>query len=312
MTTTAIKPKSGGRGFNIVTADSTSDNLFWSTSGREYSGKSRFGLTFPGPIDYLATDPGCTRAANGIVREHPDKEIRLKTYKLPEPVLRPNQKRMVTTSDGKTTPRMEAEVNFEEYRDLWDEWYADWCWAIGPSDSQTVVVDTGKDIWDVLRGARHGKLIKIMPQDYTSLNMEFEAVLRKATRLSGCAKHIIWIDKMGKQYKATTVTSSQGGTETKDAWNGKWEPKGFGGIGYLAEVTLEHYTEGGLFGVRFGLKSGPNKGLIGAEYINDPVKLEEYTIERQGKALEAGREDWEEVKVKDVCTYEFLMEELYG
>jgi hypothetical protein len=171
-------------------------------------------------------------------------------------------------------------------------------------------VDTGKDIWDVLRGARHGKLIQIPPQEYTNLNLEFGATLRKATRALGGTKNIIWIDKMSKQYSPGDPDPTTG--KRKNEWNGKWERAGFGDIGYIAEVTLEHFTQGGLFGVRFGLKSGPNKALIGAEYVNDPKVLEVITAERQAKALEEGRDDWEEAGVRDVCTYEFLMEELYG
>jgi hypothetical protein len=310
-----VKPTQaqGGQGFKRITAESLTTNQFWATCGREYTGKSSFALSFPGPIDYMTTDPGCFRAVNSAVKRFQDKDIRMKTYNMPTPVLRDNKKRMIEKVDGTRVARRDAEVDYDAYVDKWNEWYADWMWATSEdSDSRTVVVDNGTDVRDLITGARHGKLIRITPTDRSSLNMELDATIKQGTRLNGCTKNVVWIDKMGKKYVTKKVRNSQGEMEDKDVWDGDYERKGYTNLGYIAEVTLEHFTQGGLFGARFGLKSGPNKALIGAEYVNDPKVLEVITAERQAKALEEGRDDWEEVGVQDVCTYEFLMEELYG
>ena len=193
MAVTTIKPiQTGGQGFEQVQPSDIWENWFWSICGREFTLKSSLACTFPEPIYYMAFDPGYMRA----VRRFTHRDIRKKFYKLPDTKLQANAKRML--ANGK--PRMDATIDFEAYEDLYSLWYEDWLAHTTNPESGTIVIDTGKAIWDVFRGSKTGRLTGTMELDYTTLNLEFDGVLRKGTAPYGCNKHIVWIDYMDKQY----------------------------------------------------------------------------------------------------------------
>lgn len=258
------------RDFIDVQAGSISKSQFWATAGLEYVGKSRFALTFPEPIAYLATDPRYVQAMQEFAGK---KKILLKQFLLPDLIQKENATRLDPATNK---PRQEAVIDPVAYRELWDDWHATWLAVLESAAVRTIVVDSGKDVWDIFRGARMGSLTKTFGdnfmQAYNRLNLEFEAIIRKGTQAYGCDKDIVWIEKMKKQY-----VKEKG--EKEGNWNGKYETAGFGNIGYVADVKIVHFSEGGVFGIRMMDKAGTAPGLVGMEWREQPAEHQIYGVD---------------------------------
>lgn len=181
------------KGFELADSKIT-PRLIVAADGREKSGKTHFALSGPGPIAVLNRDMGL----EGVVQKFADtKRVWVKNYTFRE---EEGDKAKSTWEDTK-----------EAYYD-----------SLHSKDLRTIVMDTGTDMWELLRLARFGKLTQVLPHHYGPVNAEFRSMVNAAY---DHGKNVIILHKMKKEY-------------VDEKWNGRWERSGFSTIGHLVQVNI--------------------------------------------------------------------------
>lgn len=179
--------------------------LIVSVSGREKSGKTHFALTAPGPIAYFDTDVGTEGVIEKFVAA--GKVIYHNGYDYHE--LQDMRKKVV------------GPVDPEPYIRMWEGMKSDYV-QVMDSKVRTVVMDTGTEIWELLRLARFGKLSQVMPHHYGPVNAEYRQLLRLAY-LSD--KNLILLHKVKAEY-------------VQEKRTGNWERAGFGDTGFMVQTNI--------------------------------------------------------------------------
>ena len=125
--------------------------LILSIEALEGVGKTRFTLTAPGPIAFLNFDYGL----EGVVeRSSYEKAIYVASIKL-------------DFQGGKdqidhAPPRRELQKFETNYQTALKQ-------------ARTIVIDTGTELWELMRLAAFGKLTQVMPHHYAPVNQEMDA-----------------------------------------------------------------------------------------------------------------------------------------
>jgi hypothetical protein len=152
----------------------------------------------------------------------------------------------------------------------WKQFTNDYKQLLGAS-VRTGIIDNASEAWDLLRVAKFGRLTQIMPHLYTTANSEFRGLLRLAYKSD---MNLILLHKVKKQY-------------INEQFTGKYERSGFNDIGYLVQVIVETYKDGGKYFLRvLACRQNPKiEGLV----IEDP------TFAKLGMAVFPGTgiEDWQ-------------------
>lgn len=202
-------------------ADAATDiaqRLICSISAEEKQGKTRFGLTMPAPIGFLNFDEG----DEGLIAQFPDKEI----YKADYPVV------------DKTGGNLDKVAKAAD--EVWNKFTKDYMFAL--DNFRSVVVDTGTEIWELLRVARFGKLTQVSPHQYGPVNAEFRNLIKEIFKPKYSHVNLCFLNKLGKEYK-TTVRPTDG----KEISNptGALVRKGFGDMGFLVQLNAvaHRYSE---------------------------------------------------------------------
>ncbi len=125
---------------------------------------------------------------------------------------------------------------------------------------RSVVLDTGTDIWELLRLAEFGSLTKSgdVKHLYNVINQAYRSLIRMAydREINLCVLH-----KVKKFYQVRQVMTSKG-KQDQEYWDGvSYERAGFGEGGFLIQVQIEHLydssvkdIEGTTLEDRFGLR----------------------------------------------------------
>lgn len=198
--------------------------LLLGTQGLEKRGKTHFAYTAPGPIASISMDVG----GEGMAEKFSGKVMEFVQH-IPVPVI-----------GSKTS-------NHKLYIDAWIRSKAAYEKAVQHPKVRTVVLDTGSDLWELMRLAEFGQLNKTgdRRQNYLVLNQMYRSLVRIAYETD---KNLIVIHKVKKQYVSKTNDKGQ----LVSDWNGEYERAGFGESGYLIQANLEHFRDQdtGEFGIR--------------------------------------------------------------
>lgn len=191
------------KGFDIATKGKGPKRLIIGVDGRERTGKTTFGLSAPGPIAFFPLDPG----REGVL----------------EKCL--NEKKVYLPSDGK------GEVETYNYRDatsqaewaaIWERLKVSWMTAMESKEVKTLVADTATEMWELVRLARFGRLLQVMPHHYGPVNAEFRSMIKKVYDTD---KNLILIHKLKDEY-------------INDKSTGRMKRSGFGDTGYLVQINI--------------------------------------------------------------------------
>lgn len=200
-------PKYNTTGTSFARASSVvRPRIIANVEGLEKNGKTHFALTAPGPIAVVNFDVGL----EGVVHKFGDKQVVQADYR-------------VDGSSGNTN------TIAENAHKVWLKFMHDYNWAL--TNMRTVVIDTGTELWELLRLARFGKLTQVMPHHYGPVNNEFRHMVKKAYD-SQC--NVIFLHKLKDEYINTT--NAQG----KEVSNktGRKQRSGFSDMGYLVQVNM--------------------------------------------------------------------------
>lgn len=199
-----------------------------SIEGLDKCGKTHFALTAPGPIALFSTDIG----EEGVVSKFSDKEV------------------WVMPVDKVDTDAAEqAPVEYEKF-------YKAYTSMLQGNDVRTIILDTATEIWEILRMARFGRIIQVMPYQYGPVNAEYRALIRGAYRHN---KNLILLHKMKLKYVDGKRTD-------------EYERAGFGDTGFLVQVNTKIYRyspeDGGDFAIYVGnCRQAPE--IAGEEFEGD-------------------------------------------
>lgn len=233
--------------------------------GREYTIKTGFALTAPGPIALISLDLGSDRALP-IARQY-GRDVMVARVSLPE------SSGVKKSAGGANIVEFDSNEALDILEDCKRKYYGA---LAAPNDQiRTVVVDTGTGLRMLLRVAKLGRLTNVTPVNYMVVNQELEDMVKAGLREAGCTKNVIWIHHMKKQYVKSKDPNKQ------DSWNGRWEMDGHELINQRADVVLLHenvltdpaneeqeYSDD-FWPIRIRVKkAGPNLGLTGKVYGN--------------------------------------------
>jgi len=210
-------------GFSVPQPPSTRRVVVCSR-GLDKRGKTHWAMTAPGPMAIVALDTGTKEVANKFLG---NKDLICAYYRVSGPY------------NDRTAAQEAAEKE-------WNAVKTSIVTAIQHPKLRTLVVDTGTELWELLRLAWFGKLDHVMPQHYGPVNREMRDLVKGAYERDDL--NVVWVHKVKKQY----VQNKKG----EDSWNGTYEMAGFGDMPYLADITIEHYwrnateDQPGRFGMR--------------------------------------------------------------
>lgn len=179
------------------------ERLVMSIDGPAKSGKTELALTAPGPVAVHDLNFGL----EGTIEKFLDKkDIYVFSYAIPI---------------SARLPGSSFSSVVEPANKLWEEFAINFRASL--QDMRTVIVDTGSEIWELLRIARFGKLAQVPPMSYGPVNAEFRQLTQLALNQNKC--NVIYLHKVKPVYKNEQKTE-----ET--------ERSGFGEIEYDVQSVL--------------------------------------------------------------------------
>jgi len=176
-------------------------------SAHEKEGKTHFALTAPAPIFVLNID----RGLEGMV----EKFARIKEVYISE--------------DFRAMPSKTMEDNERRWKAIMSAYES----ALGDNSVRSILWDTDTEAWEIVRLAYLGKLRGQRELKYADVNSIFRKIIDMALAHD---KNVIFTCRLRKQYVKTGEKSQLGNDIS--AWNGKYEPAGFGEFGAIVQANL--------------------------------------------------------------------------
>jgi hypothetical protein len=233
-------------GFTVATSEAPK-RLLINSQGLEKSGKTHWALSsLPDPIAFISLDNGF----EGVIEKFADKK----------------QIACFTTN----VPPVAAQ---SEYLPIWNNVKSHIITAMGMSEFRSIVLDTGTDIWELLRLAEFGSLTPRgdIKQIYSIVNQQYRSLIKIAYDK---AVSLDVIHRVKKQYVTRTV-QTQKGPQKVDVWEGDYERAGFADSGYLSQINIEHIFDAsrpGPLSNKFGIRvidSRQNMNIVGLELFGE-------------------------------------------
>lgn len=181
--------------------------LIVAIDGLNKSGKTHFALTAPDPIAYFNLDIGL----EGVVDKFHSKQVLVTDVSVPA-----NKE----SRDYIDFPFPDA---LKSVKDRYRK-------AIATPDVRTIVIDTGTELWELMRMVRLGKLQQVPPMKYGEVNAEYRDLLRLAYDSD---KNLILIHKVKPVY-----IERDGSKPGVANWNGEYKRAGMSETGYLVQADL--------------------------------------------------------------------------
>ena len=203
--------------------------LILSVEALEGAGKTRFTLTAPGPIAFLNFDYGLEGVIEAFQVQKP---IYVATIKLDFV----GGKDQVIAAAEKELTRFET--NYQT----------------ALKQARTIVIDTGSELWELMRMAEFGKLAQVLPHHYAPVNQAMTRLIRLA--YEGTA-NLILTHKLKEQW-------------LNDKRTGAYEFAGMKDIPFLVQAHARLWTDADGYHLRVG-KCRQNAQVMGLELVNDMI-----------------------------------------
>lgn len=209
---TVARPSNGNTPSGFVQASGpTVHRLIVNAEGEEKSGKNHFGFSAPGPIFEHSFDIG----NEGVVQKfQSSKKIMIAEYELD---IQPGEAeaREVAASADK----------------LWERYMANYRDGLASCGNGTTLIDTGTEVWELLRLARFGKLAQVMPHHYAPVNKEMQEMIREGFN-HNC--NVIFLHKLKDEWENYVVDGKEKGRKT-----GRKTRVGFSDVPYLVQMNVK-------------------------------------------------------------------------
>jgi hypothetical protein len=214
----------------FVTNPAATDSMALAVFGEQGSGKTRFGITFPGPIGVIPLDRKSRKTIEKIAREldktvllPKDDFIRVENPMKLSMLKADCEKTIIVSLDAKEPPKVSGNYCCAKHYYRWHvnriksaafRLYAH-------PDIETIMIDTGTQLWEDILFAHYGRSERIMPRDRGPANQEMIDLLNC---LSG--KNLVITHKAKEIWKSDKPT-------------GRYELAGFAHMGYHVNVVAE-------------------------------------------------------------------------
>jgi AAA domain len=207
--------------------------LILSLEALEGAGKTRFTLTAPGPIAFINFDYGL----EGVIEPFQvQKAIYVATVKLDfngtggkEKVIEAAEKELA-----------KVETNYQT----------------ALKQARTIVIDTGSELWELLRLAAFGKLEKVMPHQYTEVNQQMTRLIKLAYDSDA---NLLLTHRLKEQW-------------INDKKTGLYEFSGMKDVPYLVQAHARMWTDEQGYHLKVG-KCRQNATVIGLELVNEMISF---------------------------------------
>jgi hypothetical protein len=203
--------------------------LILSIEALEGSGKTRFALTAPGPIAFINFDYGL----EGVVE----------AFQVKKPIYVANVKLNFDGSKDQIVKAAEQELTTFEKN-----------YQTALKQAKTIVVDTGTELWELMRLAAFGKLAQVMPHHYAPVNQEMTRLIKLAYDSDA---NLIVTHKLKEQW-------------VNDKRTGQYEFAGMKDIPFLVQAHARLWSAEDGYHLRVG-KCRQNAQVTGLELMNDMI-----------------------------------------
>lgn len=218
--------------FTLVDDTPARRRLVISISGRDKHGKTHLALTAPGPVVYLDFDIG----TEGVIEKFQSGEA---NYGVPKIIIR--SKPFVVKPPEVVEGGQDAEKIAEGE---WKRFHGSYLRALRepvikihgkPHRARTIIVDTGSEMWELVRLAEFGKLVQVPTYKYREVNSIMRDMVRQA--LDGDV-NVIFLHKLDNEW--TKGAKDAAGNE-KNSKTGVATVKGFDEMAHLVQANIFAY-----------------------------------------------------------------------
>ena len=219
--------------------------------GERGTGKTRLGLTAPGPILYQSFDDGLEGVIEQFLEENSElfpggrTDIYPKQYQW-----NPGD---YVDADGDIDP----DTSKAAARALRDEFEEDLKFAL-ENGVRTVVHDKETDIWELYRYAQFGGPSDA-PKDYPALNQRYMSMINRVKRYD---TNLILIQGLKDEWVTKKRTNAQGQVKESPSPSGKRVPSGFGRLDEIVFAELYCRREGKEFFFEFYSENDQEFGKV--------------------------------------------------
>jgi len=203
--------------------------LILSLEALEGAGKTRFTLSAPGPIAFINFDYGL----EGVVEAFQDrKPIYVATVKLD---FTGGKESIITAAEKELA---KVETNYQT----------------ALKQARTIVIDTGTELWQLLRLAAFGRLDKVMPHQYAEVNQAMTRLIKLAYDSEA---NLLVTHRLKEQW-------------VNDKRTGQFEFDGMKDIPYLVQAHARMWVAEDGYHLKVG-KCRQNATLVGLELMNEMI-----------------------------------------
>ena len=207
----------------------TKRRLIMSLDALEGAGKTRFALTAPGPLAFINLDEGL----EGVIEPfQTQKQIYLCQIKLE---FEGNKDQIVKAAEQEL-------IKFEK------------AYQAALKQARTLVIDTGTELWELMRLAAFGKLAQVMPHQYAEVNQQMTRLLKLAYD-KDC--NLLITHRLKPEW-------------VNDKRTGQYEFSGFKDIPFLVQAHARLWTDADGYHMKIG-KCRQNASTVGLELTNQMI-----------------------------------------
>lgn len=175
-----VKP--GAMGFHTLSATSRPKyRMIMSIEGETKQGKNHFSFTAPGRIGFHSFDHG----DEGMIEKFLKGQRGLRRVDIDKAEYRVN-----------VPPDADVQTTSKACDPIWQAFRTNY--QIGLGKYRTTVVDTGTDVYELVRMAYFGKLQQVMPHHYAPVNTEMKELFRSAYSSDS---NVIFIHRVKDEYE---------------------------------------------------------------------------------------------------------------
>lgn len=228
MEGTSFKTPVAGKPYHII-----------SVEGGYLSGKTRFGLSAPGPIAYQSTD----FSTDGVIDEFlsDGKDVRVAEYRTHIDTSADEMFREAKNEQSDSLKEKAFKLADQQAaritRETWNPFKNDFMSAVNSSEIRTIVWDTADQVNDILRMAYYGKIERNNQLGNGLLNAELKDLVRAA---AAAKKNFILLHHLGDVYK--DYDDGKGGSKSVKV-EGQYKRRGNANIDNLVQsfVRSEYF-----------------------------------------------------------------------
>jgi len=201
--------------------------LILAVDGLDKHGKTAFALTAPKPLVYMDFDIG----KEGVLQKAPGRDLILESKPF---IIHPGEVSwQLDDVDARIRKIMkDAEPQLERFMKLYKTTLTEPVMTINGRKvkARTIVIDTGSELWELIRLCEFGKTTQVKPHHYTAVNSLMRDLVRSAFESD---VNVIWLHKLKAEWKDNS--------EGKGRKTGVLERAGFDGMSYLVQANLLAY-----------------------------------------------------------------------